>query len=415
MSDLFKNGHVTALDIGTTKICCLIAKITSEGNCQIMGCGYSQAKGIKNGSIVDLFQASASIQDAIMMAEEKAERRIESVVVNISSTALKSSYIESSIELPDNRPISTSDIKKLIDQALNQIDLTEHEVIHQLPISYTLDGEEDIQKPINLFGHQLSVILHVISVPITQLKNLSMALEKAHVSIASKVATPYASGLAVLSDEEKEIGTTVLDIGGGLTSIGIFTGGFIRYTAMLPLGGNLITKDIFHILKTSMETSERIKTLNGSAFLSPKDKKETISIHVVGEEESTLLPIKHSSLISIMIPRIEEMLELTGACLNTQEGCDFATKRIVLTGGTSLLQGLREKATSILDAQVNIGKPFFINGLPDFPPSASFSTCIGLLRYAISQRIPIDVETKIATPSSNGFFKRIIRWLMQNF
>ncbi len=416
MSDpIIRNGYLTALDIGSTKICCLIARILSDGSIHIIGDGYAQAKGIKNGVIMNLSDASSSIQDAIMMAEEKAERRVESVIVNISSTALKSSYVEASIELPDNRPVSSGDVKKLIDHALHKIDLTDHEVIHQLPISYTLDGEENIQEPTNLYGHHLSVVLHVISVPLTQLRNLVTALERCHVSIAAKVATPYASGLSVLSDEEKEVGSTVIDMGGGLISIGIFTEGFIRYTAILPLGAQLITKDISQILKTPLSDAERIKTLYGCAFLSPQDKKETINIPLIGEkEDNSLLQISRADLISIMIPRIEEMLELTSSYLTAQDGCDFATRRVVLTGGASLLQGLREKTNSLLEAQVRLGKPFIISGLPDSPPGASFATCIGLLRYALNRRIQTYDKEK-TPPCSNSFFKRILRWLMQNF
>ncbi len=413
---LIKNGYLTALDIGSTKICCLIARVSSDGSLHIVGDGYAQAKGIKNGVITHLADAAGSIQDAIMMAEEKAERRVESVVVNISSTSLKSSYVEASIELPDNRPVAPGDVKKLIDQALNKIDLTDHEVIHQLPISYTLDGEEDILEPTNLYGHHLSVTLHVISVPLAQLRNLVMALERCHVTIAAKVATPYASGLSVLSEEEKEVGSTVIDIGGGLTSIGIFTDGFIRYTAMLPLGANLITKDIAQILKTPIADAERIKTLYGCAFLSPQDKKETVTLPLIGEkEDGALLQISRADLISIMIPRIEEMLELTGRYLTAQEGCDFATRRVVLTGGASLLQGLSEKTTALLEAQVRLGKPFTINGLPDSPPGASFATCTGLLRYALNRRIQTNDKEKTTSPASNGIIKRMIRWLMQNF
>lgn len=412
---LIKNGYITALDIGSTKVCCLIAKVLSDGSMHIIGHGYAQSKGIKNGVIIHSADAAASIQDAVMMAEERAERRIENVVVNISSTSLKSTYVEESIELPDNRPIASSDVKKLIEHALNKLNLPEHEIIHQLPISYTLDGEEDILEPTNLYGNHLSVTLHVISVPLSQLRNLAMTLERCHVSIAAKVATPYASSLAVLSEEEKDVGTTVIDMGGGLISVGIYTDGFIKYVAQLPLGALLITRDIAQILKTPLSDAERIKTLYGCAFLSPQDKKESISIPLIGEkEEGTLLTISRADLISIMIPRIEEMLELTGASLGSPDN-GFGDRRIVLTGGASLLQGLREKTASMLESQVRLGKPFFLKGLPDSPPSASFATCIGLLRYAINRRIQTNDKTKITTPPTGGKLRRMIRWLIQNF
>ncbi len=416
MSNLIKNGFVTALDIGSTKICCLIAKVLSDGSFHIIGSGYAQAKGIKNGVIVHLNDATASIQDAIMMAEEKAERRVESVIVNISSTQLKSTFAKAEIEIADNKPVSSNDVRKLIDLALQKAELSDQEIIHQLPLSYDLDGQNDIIEPSGLYGKKLSIILHVISVPLSQIRNLTLALERCHVSIDAKVATPYASALAVLSEDEKETGATLIDIGGGNASMAIFSGGFIRYAAALPLGGLLLTKDIAQVLKTPLPDAERVKTLYGSAFLSPQDEKETLSVPLIGEtEEGTLTTLPRSYLISIMVPRIEEMLELTNGYLKSQETDDYATRRIVLCGGCSLIPGLREKASAMLEAQVRLGKPLMIKGLPDFMPSTTFSTATGLLRYAANRRIHSEDKRIKPTTSSTNFIKRVTKWLMQNF
>ena len=416
MSNLIKNGFVTALDIGSTKICCLIAKVLSDGSFHIIGSGYAQAKGIKNGVIVHLNDATASIQDAIMMAEEKAERRVESVIVNISSTHLKSTFAKAEIEIADNKPVASSDVRKLIDLALQKAELSDQEIIHQLPLSYDLDGQNDIAEPSGLYGKKLSIVLHVISVPLTQIRNLTLALERCHVSIAAKVATPYASALSVLSEDEKETGSTLIDIGGGNASIAIFAGGFIRYAAALPLGGLLITKDIAQVLKTPLADAERVKTLYGSAFLSPQDEKETLSVPLIGEtEEGTLMTLPRSYLISIMVPRIEEMLELTNGYLKSQETDDYATRRIVLCGGSSLIPGLREKAASQLESQVRIGKPLMMKGLPDFMPGTTFSTATGLLRYAANRRIHSEDKRIKPASSSTSFMKRATKWLMQNF
>lgn len=413
---LIKSGYVTTLDIGSTKVCCLISKILSDGSIHIIGAGYAQAKGIKNGTIIHLADATASIQDAIMMAEEKAERRVESVVVNISSTQLKSTFAAGEIEISDNRPVSGSDVRKLIDAALQKADLQDQEIIHQIPLSYTLDGQDDIKEPSGLYGKKLSMVLHVISVPLSQIRNLTMALERCHVSIAAKAATPYASGLSVLSEDEKENGSTVIDIGGANASIAIFSNGFIRYAATLPLGGLLITKDIAQLLKTPLEDAERVKTLYGSAFLSPKDGQESINVPLIGEEEEgTLITLSKADLISIMVPRIEEILELTAGFLHSQEGIDFATRRIVLCGGSSLIPGLVEKSSAMLDAQVRLGKPMGIKGLPDFMPSTTFSTATGLLRYAANRRIQTEDKRIKPTTNTNSFIKRVTKWLIQNF
>ena len=249
-----------------------------------------------------------------------------------------------------------------------------------------------------------------------RIRNLTLALERCHVSIDAKVATPYASALAVLSEDEKETGATLIDIGGGNASMAIFSGGFIRYAAALPLGGLLLTKDIAQVLKTPLPDAERVKTLYGSAFLSPQDEKETLSVPLIGEtEEGTLTTLPRSYLISIMVPRIEEMLELTNGYLKSQETDDYATRRIVLCGGCSLIPGLREKASAMLEAQVRLGKPLMIKGLPDFMPSTTFSTATGLLRYAANRRIHSEDKRIKPTTSSTNFIKRVTKWLMQNF
>lgn len=412
--NLIKNGYVTALDIGSGKICCMIAKV-SDDNIHIVGMGCAQALGIKNGVIVNFTQAVGSIQDAIIDAESKAKKRVESVIVNVSSPQLKSVYVSAEITIPDTRVIIPSDVRKVIDAALAKVDLKETEIIHQIPISYTLDGQSDIEdEPTGLSGKTLGVTLHLITAPLAQIRNLSMALEHCHVWIAAKVATPYASALSVLSQSEKENGTTLIDIGSGIASMAIFSNGFIRYAGILPLGGNLVTKDISYVLKTPLKDAERAKTLNGCAIISSSDEKATVTLPLIGEEdEAATTTISRKTLISIMLARIEQIFDFLKMYLLGQEKEDFATRRIVLCGGFSLTAGIREKAAAHLDAQVRCGKPLYIKGLSEVLPMTTMSTAIGLLLYALNHRIQKE-DKKIKQQNENRV-KKVFKWITQNF
>ena len=413
--NLIKNGYVTALDIGSGKVCCMIAKV-SDDNIHIVGMGCAQAQGIKNGVIVNFTQAAGSIQDAIIDAESKAKKRVESVIVNVSSPQLKSIYVSAEITIPDTRVIIPSDVRKVIDTALAKVDLKEMEIIHQIPVSYTLDGQSDIEdEPTGLSGKTLGVTLHLITAPLAQIRNLSMALERCHVWIAAKVATPYASALSVLSQSEKDNGTTLIDIGSGIASMAIFSNGFIRYAAILPLGGNLVTKDISYILKTPIKDAERAKTLNGCALISSSDEKATVTLPLIGEEdEAASTTISRKTLISIMLARIEQIFDFLKMYLMEQEKEDFATRRIVLCGGFSLTSGIREKASTLLDAQVRCGKPIYIKGLSEVLPMTTMSTAIGLLLYALNHRIQKE-DKKIKQQQKENRVKKVFKWITQNF
>ena len=416
-NNLIKSGYVTALDIGSGKICCMIAKV-SDDNISIIGMGYAQSQGIKNGVIVNLTQAAGSIQDAIIDAETKAHKKVESVIVNISSPQLASVYVSAEITIPENRVIIPSDVRKVIDLALAKIDLKEKEIIHQIPISYSLDGQTDIgDEPTGLSGKVLGVTLHLITVPLVQIRNLSMALERCHVWMAGKVATPYASALSVLTQSEKDGGSTLIDIGSGIASMAIFSNGFIKYVNVLPLGGNLITKDISYVLKTPLKDAERAKTLQGSAFVAPEDEKNTVTLPLIGEEdEGITTTVSRKTLVSIISARIEQIFEFLSMYLLSQEKDDFATRRIVLCGGVSQTVGLAEKASTMLGAQVRCGKPVYIKGLSETIPMTTMSTAIGLLLYAMNHRIQKeDKKIKKQSNKQPNWIKKVLKWIIQNF
>ncbi|MBO5442771.1 MAG: cell division protein FtsA [Alphaproteobacteria bacterium] len=407
---------VAALDIGSSKVCCVIAKISRDKRINVVGYGYNASKGIKNGIVTDINQATLSVCNAVETAEQMANERIDRIIVNISGDKIKSTVKEATISINKNRPVNENDINKVIEKGINKINVEDHELIHCLPTNYRLDMGDEIKDPRNIYGENLSVNILLGLIPEIQFKNISTVIENAHLEIAEKAFSAYASGLSCLVDDEKEIGATIIDIGGGTTNIATFKHGYPVYFSSLGVGGNNVTNDIAWGLTTSFTHAERLKTLHGCAFLTSKDKEETINVYPVGEEDDSLIKqVPRADLINIITPRIEETFELINKKLTEHGLKDISSHRVVLTGGGSQLSGIREVASMVLDKQVRLGRPKNILNLPDNLYTPSFSTAVGLLLFALNytEKKPNKIISK---PSgSNSGFGKIFEWIKQNF
>ena len=400
---------IAALDIGSSKVCCLIAKISRDKKINVVGYGYNASKGIKNGIVTDINQATLSVCNAVETAEQMANERINRIIVNISGDRIKSSLKGATIAINRNRPVNDLDIKKVIEKGINKINVEDNELIHCLPTNYRLDLGEEIKDPRNIYGENLSVNILLGMVPDIQFKNLSTVIENAHLEIAEKAFSAYASGLACLVDDEKEIGATIVDIGGGTTNMATFKHGY-------PVAGNNVTNDIAWGLTTSFTHAERLKTLHGCAFMTSQDKEDLINVYPVGEEDDSLIKqVPKAELISIITPRIEEIFELVNKKLAEHGLRDISSHRVVLTGGGAQLSGIRDIANMVLDKQVRIGRPKNVINLPDNLYNPCFSTAIGLLLFALnySEKKPNKIISKPA--SSGTSFGRILDWLKQSF
>ena len=407
---------VAALDIGSSKVCCIIAKISRDKRINVVGYGYNASKGIKNGIITDINQATLSVCNAVETAEQMANERIDRVIVNVSGDKIKSVIKSASISINKNRPISEVDINKVIEKGIHKINVEGNELIHCLPMSYRCDGGEEIKDPRNIFGENLSVDILLGLIPDIMFRNINTVIENAHLEIAEKAFSAYASGLSCLVEDEMELGATIVDIGGGTTSICSFKHGHPTYFSALPVGGNNVTNDIAWGLTTSFTHAERLKTLHGCAFLTSKDKEETINVYPVGEEDdSSIKQVPKSELISIITPRIEEIFELVNQKLGEHGLRDISSHRVVLTGGGSQLSGIREVASMVLDKQVRLGRPKNIPNLPDILYNPAFSTAVGLLSFALNYTEKKPAKTTQKPAGSNGAFSRIFGWLKQNF
>jgi cell division protein FtsA len=408
-------SYVTVLDIGTAKICGLMVRMDMGKPVEVIGCGYAPAKGIRGGAIVDLDKATECVGQVLQQIERQADRQVKSVVINISSSQMRSSHLYREKEIPEGRQVTTADVKSLVDEALAACLQTGEEVLHAFPLGYVLDKEQGCVDPRGLDARILGAHIHVITIPEAQLRNLVLVLDRCHVSVETKVATPYAAALAVLSDEEKEIGATAIDMGAGATAVALFINGGLVHIGSLPVGGNALTRDIAQGLSTSLATAERLKTLNGAAFRSPKDELERLIVPVIGEEEGACIQIPRADLIAIIVPRLEEILEGVGRILDEVPAFGVAARRLVVCGGGSELQGLKEKTAALLEGNVRVGTAPEIKNLPNQFDSYTFLVCIGLLCYVSdSERRKADMsQRKQIMPK--GRLGKVIQWIMNNF
>ncbi len=408
-----KSTILAALDIGSSKVCCLIAKISRDRKVSIVGYGYNASNGIKNGNITDINQATLSVCNAVENAEQMANERIDRLIVNINSDKIKSSVRSPEISINKNRPINEADINKVLEKGLARINTEGLELVHCLPTQYIINGAEAIKDPRNIFAESLCVDILTGTVPQVVFKNINTVLENAHLEIVSNAFSAYASSLSCIAEEEKELGATVIDIGGGSTSIAIFKNGYPVYFSSIPVGGVNITNDIAYGLTTSFAHAERLKTLHGCAFLTMEDKNELINIYPIGQEDdSSIRQVAKEELISIIASRVEEIFELVSQKLIEQGLKEISSHRVILTGGTSQLSGISEVAQLILDKQIRLGQPQNIFALPERLRTPEFSTCVGLLMFAMSysEKKP----TKVASKISGGSLSSIISWLKKS-
>ena len=407
---------IAALDIGSSKVCCVIAKVSRDKKINIVGYGYNASHGIKNGIITDINQATLSVCNAVETAEQMANERIDRVIINISGDKIRSYIKDATINLSKNHPVSENDLNKVIDKGISKINVEGCDLVHCLQVSYRLDMGEEIKDPRNIYGENLSVNILLGLVPDIQYRNIASVIENAHLEIAGKAFSAYASGLSCLVEDELEIGATVVDIGGGTTSIARFKHGHPVYFSSIPVGGINVTNDITVGLTTSFAHAERLKTLHGCAFMTSQDKTEMLNVYPVGEEDDNYIKqVPKAELISIITPRIEEIFELINQKFEEQGLGDISSHRVVLTGGGSQLTGIREVASMVLDKQVRIGKPKNIANLPDSLCTSAFSTCIGLLLFAINytEKKPSKIINKPI--NSSGSWGKIFSWFKQNF
>ena len=376
-----RSGTFGVLDVGTTKVCCLIGRTDPDGTMRVIGSAMRASRGVRAGGIVDLDAASHSIAGVVGEAEDKAGQRIEHYLVNLSCGQPESRLY--TVEWPvGGRAVSEHDLRRVVQEGGRRALLAGREIIHVVPLMFSVDETQGVTDPRRMHCDQLKARLHVIDAAASAVHNLMATIGRCKLQLEELVSSPLASGLATLVEDERQLGTTVIDMGGGTTDMAVFNEGQLLHTAHLRIGGLHITKDIAQGLSIPLAQAERLKTLYGSAQLSPDDERELLSISLVGEEEHDVHKIPRSKVISIIVPRLEETFEMVRTQLEAAGIGREAGHRVVLTGGASQMPGLRDMATRMLGGQVRLGKPAHVRGLPDLASGPAFATASGLLCWA---------------------------------
>jgi cell division protein FtsA len=405
---------IAALDVGTTKVSCFIAHLHGDDGIRIAGVGHHAAAGMRTGAITDMDAAEGAILTAVGAAEQRAGERITSVVINIAGGSLASETLGVEIALA-GREVVEADLRRALSQGNGQEQPADRSLIHCIPVAYTIDATRGIRDPRGMFGDKLGIDMHLVTAKSGTLRNLATCVAHCHLDIAAQVAAPYASGLACLVEDELDLGVTLVDMGGGTTTIAVFYEGEVVHTDSIPAGGQHVTNDIARGLSTSLAHAERMKTLYGSAIASPSDEREIIDVPLVGEDKPAQANhVPRSILNGVIRPRIEETLELVRSHLEVSGMDKIGGRRLVLTGGASQLQGVRELAALILEKQVRMGRPIRISGLPESISGPAFSTCAGLLRYAADKGVPGE-RAHFIPEGPISRFGRLGQWLRENF
>ncbi|MGA9138418.1 MAG: cell division protein FtsA [Methylovirgula sp.] len=422
-----KSAVLCALDVGTSKIVCLIARLdprdSSESlrgrthRCRVLGIGHQRSAGMKGGIIVDLDQAEGAIRRAVDAAERMAGVQAESVILNVTGGRIGSQLYGAQVGI-GARAVSEADVQLVLEACAARTQQQGKAVLHSLPTGFSIGDMRNVRDPRGMIAEALGADMHVVSCDAIVARNLMLAVERCHLSVEAMVATPYAAGLAALIDDEAELGTTLIDMGAGTTSIGVFAGGSLVHVDALALGGAHVTLDVARGLNTRLADAERLKTLYGACLSSFSDERETIAVTPAGEDGEHPIHVPKSQLVRIIRPRVEEILELVRDRLKAAGFGANSASRFILTGGASQLTGIFEAARQVLSGQIRLGRPLGIHGLPESAKNPSFSAAVGLLVYPQAAKIeyfrPSRRTAETATGTS-GYMARVGQWLRESF
>ena len=422
-----RSALVAALDIGTSKIACLIARLKPcppsgalRGRThavELIGHSQIQSRGVKAGAVVDLNQCEQAVRQAVSLAERMAKVTVESVLLSVSGGRLQGQLIEAAADIRGGA-VTAADVTRITSTGMRHATGVGRTVLHALPVGYSLDGVKGVRDARGMVARQFGVDMNVVTAEATVASNLMLVVERCHLNVEAMAASPYLAGLSVLTDDEADLGAAVVEMGAGTTTIAIYSGGRFVHASGFAVGGRHITMDLARGLSACIEDAERIKTLYGTVLTGGSDARELMSVPTAGDNEPDVPQIvSRATIASIVRYRAEEIFEMIRDRLADSPLAAEPRARVVLSGGASQLTGVVELGSQILSRPVRIGRPLGFSRLPNEAKNAAFAVPTGLLvypQYAHLEHVE-PRHTRSVRTGTDGYFGRVGRWLREGF
>jgi len=404
---------IVGLDIGTSKVVAIVGEIDMEGGLEVVGIGSHPSKGMKKGVVINIESTVQSIQRAVEEAELMAGCQIHSVYVGIAGSHIRSLNSHGIVAIKD-KEVYRADLERVIDAAQAVAIPADQKVLHILPQEYIIDSQEGIKEPLGMSGVRLEAKVHLVTCAANAAQNIEKCIRRCGLEVEEIILEQLASSYSVLTDDERELGVCLVDIGGGTTDIAIFTDGSIRHTGVIPIAGDQVTNDIAMALRTPYQNAEEIKIKYACALTQLAGAQDSIKVPSVGDRPPR--DLSRQSLAEVVEPRYDELFTLVQGELRRSGYEDLVPAGVVLTGGTSKMEGVVELAEEIFHMPVRVGYPQTVRGLNDIVRNPIYATSVGLLQYGMSHRIDGGlVSSGQPGAPEEGFWSRAKNWLQSNF
>ena len=402
---------LAALDIGSSKVCAMIASVDDENNLTVLGTGQRESRGVRRGFVTDMGLSEFAVREAVELAERMAGQTVDDVWASYGAGGLVSDIANVEVEL-GGHPIEQADIVQLLDAGRTAIDRNGQVVLHAHPALFTIDRAHGVQQPIGLHANRLGVDIHIIAADPAPLRNIDTVIRSAHLGVKAIIASPIAAGLACLSEEERDLGVALVELGAEVTNVSVQFGGMLVGLRSIPLGARDITNDIAAAFAVQRRDAERLKCFYGSAMTSPRDNHEIIEAQQIGAEPGQEpARITRAQLMMVIRQRIEELTGEIAAGLKDLGFTGPVGRQVVLTGGGAELKNIADYMQGVLGRAVRVGRPRTLPGLPDAHSGPAFSTLVGLTLLAASRPADlrdIGITRTTQRSASGGMFQRLM-------
>ncbi len=402
---------IVGLDIGTSKIVAIVAELQPEGSLKVIGLGQHVSRGLKKGVVINIDSTMQSIQRAIEEAELMADCKINNVFTGIAGSHIKSINSHGMVKIKEAE-VSQMDVDRVVETARAIALPSDQQILHILTQEFVIDGQEDVREPLGMSGMKLEVKVHIVTGAVAAAQNIVKCIKRCGLEVSDLILQPLASSMAVLTDDEKELGVCLVDIGGGTTDIAVFKQGAIRHTAVIPIAGDQITNDVAVAFRTPTQSAEDIKIKHGCALRQLADAREMVEVMGVDGREPRQLSVQ--TLAEVIEPRVVELYEFVLQELRRSGMEEMIASGIVITGGSAMMRGMVELGEEIFHMPVRMGMPRYVGGLSEVISNPRYATGVGLVLMG-KQQLERQLHGQMESSSFARILERMKSWFQGNF